>query len=119
MTKLNPILLKPRSGWSSFCIDNFSFPVSYLKDTPQDIIDALVDNIKHAKSTVIDLDGEGIECTVIFCHYSGIYTIVNNSDNDDLNNNIDTQYFDINIKRFAERFVKDIEENKELWANWK
>lgn len=118
MTKLNPILLKPHYGWSRFCIGNFSFPVSYMEDTPQDIIDALVNNIKNNDPTVVNLDGEGIECMVVFCPYSGIYTIINHSDNDDLDNNIETRYFGINIKRIAKQFIKDIEDHKELWADW-
>ena len=58
MTKLNPVLLKPHYGWSKFCIGDFSFPVSYVTDAPQDILDALIDNVKNNVSTIVDLDGE-------------------------------------------------------------
>ena len=118
MTELNPILLKPHYGWSRFCIGDFSFPVFYLNDTPQDFINALTYVIKNNLSAVVELDGEGIECIVVFCPYAGIYTIINNSDNNTLDNKIETRYFDIDIKGVAKQFIKDIEDYKELWANW-
>ena len=118
MKKLNPILSKPYCGWSSFCVGDFSFSVSYVTDAPQDILDALINNIKYNVSTVVGLDSEGTECTVVFCPYAGIYTIINKSDNDVLDNKIEARYFMINIKRVAKQFIKDIEDYKELWADW-
>lgn len=119
MTKLNQILSKPLSGWSTFHIGDFSFPVSYLNDTPQEFIDAFIYVLKNNSSAVVELDGEGAgECLVVICPYAGIYTIVNHSDDETLNNNIDTQYFHINTERIAKQFIKDIEDHEDLWADW-
>lgn len=119
MTKLNPILSKPECGWSSFNIGDFSFPVSYLKDAPQDFIDAFTISLSDGWThSVVELDSEGENCLVIICPYSGIYTIVNRSDNEAGDNKIEIRYFCINTKRLAKQLIIDIEKYKEDWASW-
>lgn len=118
MTKLHPILEKPSCGWSHFYIGDFDFPISYLRNTPQDFIDAFTDTLKNGIASVVVLDGEGLECTIVIQPYAGVYTIVNKSDNEDLNNDIEIKYFHINLKRVVEQFIKDIETYANDWAMW-
>jgi len=118
MTKLNQILSKPTAGWSTFTLEDFTFGVSYLRDTPQEIIDALVGVIGRKEIRVVELDSEGEECLVVIYPYSGIYTIINRSDNDKQDNNIVTRYFPINNVRLAKRIIEDIELHWDDWAEW-
>ena len=104
---------KPKHGWSEFEIEDFTFPVSYLNNTPQDCIDAFCFSLENKHMPFcITIDGESMgecyivstwETVVVFC---------------DENDNLKSRSFNISKETLAALFIKDIEECYEDWQDW-
>ena len=111
------MLTKPRSGWSTLVIGDFTSPVSYLLDTPQDCINAFTSSLEFGIPFSIYFDGEGRDCLLVGTDWE-CYTIVNESDNENLDNNIKVRRFEIGVLQLASEFVEDIERDYEAWQWW-
>jgi len=108
------MLSKPDSGWSLFQIEDFEFPFSYVRDTPQDFIDALIYGFTHGVCSVV-MDGEGHSDCIFVINEWDCYVILDNYNDSD---KIVTKRFQISLEKIAEMFVKDMEKYPKEWANW-
>lgn len=61
-------------GWGNFDCDEFSGTLSYLKDTPLDLLEAFKTYLEKHISVSIYMDEEGSSWTLVLNHYS-IYII--------------------------------------------
>ena len=109
---------KPKYGWTTLTIEDFSFTASYLTDVPNDICEALTIALNKKINTFVTLDGENNgECEVLFNMSTNSISFVAYS-NDFNPNRIETPIYKMSVVDFAKLFVEDIEKYKTDWENW-
>lgn len=111
------MIQSPLSGWSNLILREFVFSFSYIRNTPQELIDGFTNSLKNLSPCAILFDGEGTEC-LLTCTRFDCYTIINFSDNDNLDNSIETRRFDIDIKTLAKELIEDLENHEKEWSHW-
>jgi hypothetical protein len=108
------MLSRPSAGWSQFQIGDFTFPFSYLRNTPQECIDAFCFALEKGVPCSIFFDGEGqlciLTCDDYFCY------VIYYPDPHSLQASILT--FEKDLKELAKEFVSDIEQNYDAWQHW-
>ena len=103
------MLSKPRSGWSTITIGEWSDRCSYLTDVPYDLANALLAGTRDHKTTAVSFDAEGWEYTIVF---EWLHThIITNKDN-----KYKLYSFGIGRDQMAAEFIADIRENLDDWV---
>jgi hypothetical protein len=112
------MLSKPFAGWSSFSIDEaFTFAFSYVEDTPQHLIDAFLSLLTHqCKAAVVVLDGEGLECIVVF-QPGDCYVLVDMTV-DMTKPRLVSQMFWRELEDLVSEFIQDLERDWTDWCDW-
>ena len=104
------MLSKPRNGWVNVEIEEFVGRASYIREVPDDCLDAFILGLKNRLPVVIEFDAEGWEFTLVSKYYS-TFIIVEAED---------TKLIEINKTNMelAREIINDIESNIELWSKW-
>lgn len=62
------------AGWATFNFENFTGRVSYILDTPNEILDAVISLLKTGLPQVVECDGEGAEFFFIL-HFTNSFVV--------------------------------------------
>jgi predicted RNase H-like nuclease (RuvC/YqgF family) len=111
------MLEKPSGGWCIFTLGDFKFCFSYLRDTPLEIMDALIFAFKNGSMT-FTLDGEDKGEAIIVSDSFETYIIQNFSNNENLDNNISVKRFEIDFIKIADMFIEDMEKYRREFSWW-
>ncbi len=106
------MLGKPKYGWTTISIGDWSDRCSYLTDVPYCIFNAIEKVLRVHTPAVATFDAEGWENIIVFDEFN-TYIISGKSDHGMMFKEVD-----VKIKALAEEFLSDIEENIDLWSQW-
>jgi hypothetical protein len=108
---------KPTAGWSKLKIKDFSFPVSYTTDVPNDLIKAISIALKEEITTVVTIDGEdkGM-CKIILNMEDNFISILCSDKN--LSCRVEQEFDNVSIIDFASEVLNDLIENQKEWLEW-
>lgn len=112
------MLSKPSAGWSRLEYEDFSFPVSYLTDVPNDIIKALTIALRENVSTAVDIDGESEgTCTILFNVSENCVSVIFCSQEYEIGR-VEKTFYELNILKFAKEIISDFERDHKEWTEW-
>lgn len=104
------ILSVPSNGWSSFELEGFHAPLSYIDDVPVLILE-FIRNFKLNGQAIMTFDCEGYDFTLVFtCNYD-TYAI---TDEDKPK----VYRFDTTQPIIMDNLIHDIKDNIDLWAKF-
>lgn len=105
------MLSKPKFGWTTINIGDWSDRASYLSDIHLDLLDALIKNFNYAyTATIVEYDAEGWEG----------YILINKDETYIFSTNVyqEPKKIDIESEVLVKEIIKDIEENLDDWSTW-
>lgn len=104
------MLSKPKYGWSTITIGDWSDRCSYLTDVPFQLLEAMCDSCKNHKPAAETFDAEGWDYTIIF-DWLEIHIIISKD-------SFELKTIEINRDELAKELVEDIRNNIDEWASW-
>lgn len=113
------MLSKPKFGWTTINIGEWSDRASYLSDIHLDLLSALIDSYVTSsyRPACVQYDAEGWEGIIIIDDYF-TYIILDDTGENDKKNKSKVITFEIDKDDLAKELIKDIEENLEEWSLW-
>lgn len=106
------MLSKPKYGWSTLKIGNFTSRISYLTDVPFDSLNASLASLKYGTSLSIGFDAEGWEFDIM-SNKLCTFIIMNNEEGEDV-----LIKESVSKEELIKEIVDDIELNVSEWAFW-
>lgn len=105
------MLINPKHGWVTICIDNWSDRASYLTDVPLDCLDAMIYALTNKCDFIVSFDAEGWTYKIISDCYRTF--IIEEQNKPKL---ITIENVDINM--LAKELYNDISKDLDEWSNW-
>lgn len=106
------MLSRPKNGWSTLKIGNFSSRVSYLTDVPYECLNACLAALKYNIPLAMSFDAEGWEFEVLSNNIN-TYIIMNDENGEDI-----LKKEDVSKMELIKSIVDNIELNISDWAFW-
>ena len=97
-------------GWGSFEYGDFHGSISYLEDTPMDILDAILEYVEAKRAVAVYVEEEGSNWTLVISNWD-VY-IISEREKPRLYS------LDVNLGAFMKQLVKDCEDQKEQIVHW-
>lgn len=106
------MLSKPEVGWTRVSLGEFEASASYLTDIPFEWMKSFLHFFEENIPIALFLDEEGSDHMIV-SYYEDTYVIRNNGRKSKL-----IRIWDMDSRRLAREFLKDIMENFEDWVKW-
>lgn len=105
------MLRKPRHGWSTITIGDWSDRCSYVDDVPFMLLEALEESCRTFKPVAVEFDAEGYEYIIVFNSYET--HIISNKDDTYTHTCVP-----IGRNKLAKELIDDITADLDDWAWW-
>lgn len=106
------MISKPKHGWCSFRLGDFTGSPSYLTDVPVDLLDAFINYHKIGYGVAV-FDEEGCSFTLVMTQYNSSIYIIEEKDSAVLH-----YISDLRIEDLKEELINDIEQDIDGWVNF-
>lgn len=101
------MLSRPKYGWTTVTIGDFSKSASYIRDVPNEVLDGMIHSYKTDNPFCVYFDAEGDDFTVVSDWYET--SIIHNET---------LKQYEITRDDLAREIIEDIEADIEGWATW-
>lgn len=104
------MLSKPRHGWATITIEDWSDRLSYLDDVPFMLLDAMIWSCREHQPASVRFDAEGYDYIIVF---DWLYTYII-----ELKDKTKMLEFHIDRDDLAKQLIRDIKNALQEWAGF-